>query len=104
MLLHLGEERSVRLETLVAILDYGLFKKANAQFLQMAKSEGRLDPGGELPAESVVIAGGRVIFSQLSRKTMTGRAGLGLPVGIRRPNKRLKDQAPGDRGKDRKPS
>lgn len=80
MLLHLGEDRYVRLDEVVAILDYRLFAgaAANRDFLQLSRSERRLEGTCELAPETAVIADDRVVLSPLSRQTLARRASAGL--------------------------
>ncbi|RJQ07634.1 MAG: DUF370 domain-containing protein [Bacillota bacterium] len=83
MLLHLGENRSVRLDRVEAVFDYHLFKShlVNRQFLDLARSEGRLE-GRRDGAQSVILSGRRVILSILSRQTLARRAGLEPVAGV----------------------
>ncbi len=92
MLLHVGEDLSVRLDSVVAILDRRLFERApvNAQFLRSARLEGRLEGRLGPEVESVILAGRRVVLSHLSRQTLTRRANLGLPAGVLRAREQAK--------------
>lgn len=84
MLFHLGEDRSLRLDRLTALLDFGLFLRnpGNREFLQLAGSEGRLEgvPSGLSP-ETLVLAGRQVRLSAISRQTLAARAARTLPGG-----------------------
>ena len=77
MLLHLGEDRVIRLSEVVALLDYSIFRRnpVNKEFLGLARSEARLERGTEAhPVETVVLAGPRVLLSSLSRHALARRA------------------------------
>lgn len=80
MLLHLGGDRSVRLDEVEALLDFGLFAKtpSNREFLEVARSEKRLETSAARRAEAVVVAGERVLLSPLSHFTLARRARLGV--------------------------
>ncbi len=80
MLLHIGDDRSVRLRDVEAIFDAGLFvsrNPANREFLASARAGGRVE-GGESPPGSLVLAGRRVLLCPLSRFTLARRAAGGL--------------------------
>lgn len=83
MLLHLGEDRTVSLDRVEALFDFGLFARlpANRDFLEMARSEKRLLQVSTLPAKTVVVAGEKVFLSPLSRATLARRSALG-PAGL----------------------
>ncbi len=83
MLLHLGGDRSVRLAEVEALLDSRLFIRspANREFIDLARSEGRLAARTERPARTVVVTGGPILLSPLSRATLTRRATARLGSG-----------------------
>jgi len=85
VLLHLGGNRSVRLAEIEALFDSSLFVRSpvNREFIDLARSEGRLAARTEQPARTVVITGGPILLSPLSRATLTRRATarFGLDAG-----------------------
>ncbi len=103
MLLHLGQDRSVRLDQVEALLDFGLFAKSpsNREFLEVARSERRLDAPAALKAQAVVVTGARVLVSPLSRFTLARRAELirsGRKTDGTQPNKTGPVKRPARRG------
>jgi len=73
MPLHVGDGRFLRAASVVAVLDYELFRKRVA---------GRLDaaPSGGDRTQSVVLTDREAVLSDLSPKTLASRAGA-HPVG-----------------------
>ncbi len=82
MLLHLGEDRSVRLDEVEALLDFRLFVDcpANRDFLHVARGEGRVRGTAKIEGETLVLAGDRLFLSALSRATLARRATTGWPL------------------------
>jgi len=84
MPLHVGDGRFLRAASVVAVLDYELFRKTpvNRHFLEAVRVAGRLDaaPSGGDRTQSVVLTDREAVLSDLSPKTLASRAGA-HPVG-----------------------
>lgn len=75
MFLHLGGDMIVRLTEVVAILDYRVARAAaSKEYLQLARSEGRLYDVSDGEAKSFVIAKDAVYLSPISSTTLKKRA------------------------------
>jgi len=80
MYLHLGESTSVKKSSIVGIFDSDMttVSKVTKKFLSDAEKKKRLEIVGDLPKSFIVTSdkkGERIYFSQLSSKTLSGRAG-----------------------------
>lgn len=80
----------MRLDAVEALLDRHLFDRlpVNRQFLALARSDGRLEalPRDEA-AQTVVLAGKRVILSPLSRRTLATRLLAWAPAATGSPRR-----------------
>ncbi len=75
MFLHLGGDMIVRLSDVVAILDYRVARAAaSKEYLQLARSEGRLYDVAEGEAKSFVVAKDAIYLSPISSTTLKKRA------------------------------
>ncbi len=76
MILHVGEDVTVSLSDIIAILDMRSFNAsaANREYLQIAEGEGRvLDISAGSP-ESVVVTRDKVVISAVTTSTLRKRA------------------------------
>ena len=79
MYLHLGENKTVRKSDIVGIFDSdtATVSKTTRQFLSDAEKGGRLETVGGLPKSFTLTTENKtekIYFSQLSTKTLAGRA------------------------------
>lgn len=75
MFLHLGGDQIVRLSDVVAILDYKVARAASSkEYMQLARSEGRLHDIGDGETKSFVISRDAVYLSPISSTTLKKRA------------------------------
>ena len=82
MYLHLGENKIVRKTDIVGIFDSdtATVSKTTRKFLTDAEKSGKIESVGDLPKSFTVTKNKnheKIYFSQLSSKTLAGRAGDG---------------------------
>lgn len=82
MYLHLGENKTVKKSDVVGIFDSdtATVSKTTRNFLKAAERRGALETVGDIPKSFTVTKKKnheRIYFSQLSSKTLAGRAGDG---------------------------
>jgi len=80
MFLHVGADRSVRSDDIVAIIDIRTAAEslATREFLEVMKDEGVLEDISERDPKSFVITGDRVYLSPISALTLSKRT-IGVP-------------------------
>jgi len=80
MLLHVGADRSVRSDDIVAIIDIRMAAQSPStkEFLEVMKDEGVLEDISEGDPKSFVITGDRVYLSPISALTLSKRT-IGVP-------------------------
>lgn len=76
MFIHLGEDTVIRIDEVVAIINYGLFLKdeVNKALIERAKMENKLCDIGRQMTKSVVITDKYIYFSPFSPTTLKKRS------------------------------
>ena len=76
MFIHLGEDTVIRIDEVVAIINYGLFLKdeGNKDLIERAKMENKLRDIGRQMTKSVVITDKYIYFSPFSPTTLKKRS------------------------------
>ena len=76
MFIHLGEDTVIRIDEVVAIINYGLFLKeeGNKALIERAKMENKLRDIGRQMTKSVVITDKYIYFSPFSPTTLKKRS------------------------------
>lgn len=76
MFIHLGGEKIIRANELIAIFDLSMEKtsKISKQFISHAENEKRLEMIGEEDSKSLVVTVNKVYYSPISSSTLKKRA------------------------------
>jgi hypothetical protein len=76
MFIHLGGEKIIRTEELIAIFDLSIEKnsKISKQFISYAVKEKKIETIGEEDCKSLVVTANKVYYSPISSTTLKKRA------------------------------